>query len=418
MKTVRLTTAQAIVRYLVAQRTVLDGEEAPLVPRRVRHLRARQRARPRQRPPRGAGAAAHLARPERAGDGARRGRLREGDAAAADHGRDLVDRPRRAEHGHRGRRRARQPPPGAPPRRRHVPEPHPRPGAPAGRALRLALDDGQRRLPAVTRYWDRITRPEQVVQSLPLAVETMLDPADCGPAFIGLPQDVQAEAYDYPAASSSPACTSCAGRADRPSARRRRRGLRRAQRRSSSPAAACTTRSPRTSSRASPRRTASRSSRPSPASPASADHPPRRADRRHRRRPRQPARRRGRPRPRRRHPAAGLHHRLVDGVPRGRLDRRDQRGPLRRRQAPRPAGRRRRARGARRARARLAGWRRGRRVDARAWPRRPLSPRSSQRRRRRRHGRADLRPGDRRRQPAAGPTTTPSRPPPAASPAS
>jgi 3D-(3,5/4)-trihydroxycyclohexane-1,2-dione acylhydrolase (decyclizing) len=51
----------------------------------------------------------------------------------------------------------------------------------------------------VTRFWDRIVTPEQVVQSLPLAVETMLDPADCGPAFVGLPQDVQSEAYDYPA---------------------------------------------------------------------------------------------------------------------------------------------------------------------------------------------------------------------------
>lgn len=51
---------------------------------------------------------------------------------------------------------------------------------------------------AVTRYWDRITRPEQVVQSLPQAVATMLDPADCGPAFLGLSQDAQAEAFDYP----------------------------------------------------------------------------------------------------------------------------------------------------------------------------------------------------------------------------
>lgn len=50
----------------------------------------------------------------------------------------------------------------------------------------------------VTRYWDRITRPEQIIQSLPQAVATMLDPADCGPAFIGLCQDVQAEAFDYP----------------------------------------------------------------------------------------------------------------------------------------------------------------------------------------------------------------------------
>ncbi len=51
---------------------------------------------------------------------------------------------------------------------------------------------------AVVRYWDRITRPEQVIQSLPQALAAMLDPADCGPAFIALPQDVQAEAYDFP----------------------------------------------------------------------------------------------------------------------------------------------------------------------------------------------------------------------------
>jgi 3D-(3,5/4)-trihydroxycyclohexane-1,2-dione acylhydrolase (decyclizing) len=52
----------------------------------------------------------------------------------------------------------------------------------------------------VTRYWDRITHPAQLIQSLPAAIDTMLDPADCGPAFLGLPQDVQGSAYDYPAA--------------------------------------------------------------------------------------------------------------------------------------------------------------------------------------------------------------------------
>jgi 3D-(3,5/4)-trihydroxycyclohexane-1,2-dione acylhydrolase (decyclizing) len=56
----------------------------------------------------------------------------------------------------------------------------------------------------VTRYWDRITHPAQVLQSLPQAVATMLDPADCGPAFLGLPQDVQAEAFDYPASFFEP----------------------------------------------------------------------------------------------------------------------------------------------------------------------------------------------------------------------
>lgn len=51
---------------------------------------------------------------------------------------------------------------------------------------------------AVSRFWDRITHPAQIIQSLPAALATMLDPADCGPAFIGLPQDVQGWTYDYP----------------------------------------------------------------------------------------------------------------------------------------------------------------------------------------------------------------------------
>lgn len=51
----------------------------------------------------------------------------------------------------------------------------------------------------VSRYWDRISRPEQIVQSLPEAVAVMLDPATRGPAFFALPQDIQAEAYDFPA---------------------------------------------------------------------------------------------------------------------------------------------------------------------------------------------------------------------------
>lgn len=52
---------------------------------------------------------------------------------------------------------------------------------------------------AVTRYWDRITHPAQVLSSLPQAVAAMLDPADCGPAFLALPQDIQEIAFDYPA---------------------------------------------------------------------------------------------------------------------------------------------------------------------------------------------------------------------------
>ncbi|MFM2356083.1 MAG: hypothetical protein RLZZ528_1819 [Pseudomonadota bacterium] len=51
---------------------------------------------------------------------------------------------------------------------------------------------------AVTRYWDRITHPAQIIHSLPQALGAMLDPADCGPAFIALPQDTQELAFDYP----------------------------------------------------------------------------------------------------------------------------------------------------------------------------------------------------------------------------
>ena len=57
---------------------------------------------------------------------------------------------------------------------------------------------------AVTRYWDRITWPEQIISSLPEAIAIMLDPADCGPAFLGLSQDVQGMAYDYPVSFFEP----------------------------------------------------------------------------------------------------------------------------------------------------------------------------------------------------------------------
>jgi 3D-(3,5/4)-trihydroxycyclohexane-1,2-dione acylhydrolase (decyclizing) len=57
---------------------------------------------------------------------------------------------------------------------------------------------------AVCRFWDRITHPAQILNSLPAALNTMLDPADCGPAFLALPQDLQGWAWDYPAAFFAP----------------------------------------------------------------------------------------------------------------------------------------------------------------------------------------------------------------------
>ena len=50
----------------------------------------------------------------------------------------------------------------------------------------------------VTKYFDRLTRPEQILQTLPQAIQTMLDPADCGPACISMSQDVQGEVFEYP----------------------------------------------------------------------------------------------------------------------------------------------------------------------------------------------------------------------------
>ena len=199
MKTVRLTTAEAIVRYLIAQRTVIDGAEVPLVPGvfaifghgNVTCL----------------GPALHAA-----GDDlpTYRGQNEQGMALAA------------VAYAKAMRRRQFM-----------VATSSIGPGAlnmvtAAGVAmanrlpvLLLAGDTFQSRLPdpvlqqlehfgapsttandafrPVVRYWDRITRPEQVVQSLPQAMATLLDPADCGPAFLALPQDVQAEAYDFPA---------------------------------------------------------------------------------------------------------------------------------------------------------------------------------------------------------------------------
>jgi 3D-(3,5/4)-trihydroxycyclohexane-1,2-dione acylhydrolase (decyclizing) len=56
----------------------------------------------------------------------------------------------------------------------------------------------------VSRYWDRITRPDQLLASLPAAIDTLVDPAACGPVTLALPQDVQAEAFDYPLAFFEP----------------------------------------------------------------------------------------------------------------------------------------------------------------------------------------------------------------------
>ena len=50
----------------------------------------------------------------------------------------------------------------------------------------------------VSRYFDRISRPEHLLTALPRAFRMMTDPADCGPVTLAFCQDTQAEAFDYP----------------------------------------------------------------------------------------------------------------------------------------------------------------------------------------------------------------------------
>src|ERR671934_501672 len=52
----------------------------------------------------------------------------------------------------------------------------------------------------VSRYWDRINRPDQLLSALPAAMRVLTDPAGTGPVTPCLPPDLQAAAYDYPTA--------------------------------------------------------------------------------------------------------------------------------------------------------------------------------------------------------------------------
>ncbi|HLS91794.1 MAG TPA: 3D-(3,5/4)-trihydroxycyclohexane-1,2-dione acylhydrolase (decyclizing) [Limnochordia bacterium] len=60
----------------------------------------------------------------------------------------------------------------------------------------LSVNDAFR---PVSRFWDRINRPEQILSSLPEAMRILTDPAETGAVTLALPEDVQTEAYDYPA---------------------------------------------------------------------------------------------------------------------------------------------------------------------------------------------------------------------------
>jgi 3D-(3,5/4)-trihydroxycyclohexane-1,2-dione acylhydrolase (decyclizing) len=65
------------------------------------------------------------------------------------------------------------------------------------RSLDVSVNDAFK---PVSRYWDRINRPEQLIPSLLAAMRVLTDPAETGAATLCLPQDVQAEAFDFPVA--------------------------------------------------------------------------------------------------------------------------------------------------------------------------------------------------------------------------
>ena len=167
MSTVRLTVAQALVRFLASQYTERDGVRAAAVRRLLRHLRPRQRGRRRPGAARGRAdrrrGPAVLPGPQRAGDGARGRRLRPDAEPAADLRLHHLDRPRLDQHGHRRRARDDQPPPGAAAARRHLRHPGRQPGAAGARGPALAttsrVNDAFR---PVSRFFDRINRPEQL----------------------------------------------------------------------------------------------------------------------------------------------------------------------------------------------------------------------------------------------------------------
>lgn len=60
----------------------------------------------------------------------------------------------------------------------------------------LSVNDAFR---PVSKFWDRINRPEQILSSLPEAMRILTDPAETGAVTLAMPEDVQTEAYDYPA---------------------------------------------------------------------------------------------------------------------------------------------------------------------------------------------------------------------------
>ncbi|MEO3433906.1 3D-(3,5/4)-trihydroxycyclohexane-1,2-dione acylhydrolase (decyclizing) [Inquilinus sp. CAU 1745] len=196
--TVRLTMAQALVRYLAAQTTVIDGEETPLfggvwaifghgnvagMGEALWHARDRlptYRAHNEQ-------AMAHAAIAY-----AKASRRRRMMACTSSIGPGATNMVTAAALAHVNRLPVLLLPGDVFASRR--PDP----------VLQQVEDFGDGTVSAndcfrpVSAYFDRITRPEQILTALPRALSVLTDPAACGPVTLALCQDVQAEAFDYP----------------------------------------------------------------------------------------------------------------------------------------------------------------------------------------------------------------------------
>ena len=217
MGTLRLTAAQALVRYLGRQMTEVDGARVPLfagiwaifghgnVSGMGEALHGAQDSLPTLR--------AH----NEQGMAQCRRRVRQGQPPPPHDGLHVVDRTRRHQYGDLGRHRPCEPTSGAVhPRGRVRHSATPIPCFSSWRFGVMARSSANDCFRPVSRYFDRIVRPEQIMPALERALAVLTDPADCGPVTLAFCQDVQAEAYDYPRkllrgaaashASPSPGC--------------------------------------------------------------------------------------------------------------------------------------------------------------------------------------------------------------------
>ena len=317
-KTIRLTMAQALTRFLARQMTEIDGETAAALRRRLGDLRPRQRRRHR----RGAlSSVATSCRPS-APTTSRRWRMPRSPMPRRTSAAGSWPRPPRSALARSTWSRPRHWPMSTVCRccllpgdvfANRIPDP----------VLQQVEDFGDGTVSAndcfrpVSRYFDRITRPEQIIPALQPRHAGADRPGRCGPVTLALCQDVQAEAYDYPESFFEPrvwtqrrprpgpgraeASRRCAEKGQEAADHRRRR---RALFRRLRPAREIC-RGDRHSGLRDARRQVLAAGR------QSAQHG---GGRRHRHVGRQPSGRGGRCRAGGRHAAAGFHHRLVGAV--------------------------------------------------------------------------------------------------------